>query len=221
MKNRIKVFIVDDHQIVIDGLISLLTGTPEILIAGSSNGDDNVLEKIINSDTQVVLMDISLGNKSGIDLTKELLHKYPDIKVIMLSMHNSEEVIYSAIDAGANGYLPKNTTKDEILQAIKNVFSGKTYYNSEITSILMDSMVNQRKKNSESENKPIQECLTNREIQTLKLFAQGFSNQEIADKLFISVRTVESHKTHIMQKLGYKTMVEMIKYAIKNKLIDL
>lgn len=221
MKPKINIFIVDDHQIVIDGLLAILKDAETINICGYSNGDNNATEEIINSNSDIVLMDISLENLSGIDVTKDIVSKNKKIKIIMLSMYNSEEVIFSAIDAGASGYLPKNTTKEEIVKAINTVYSGKTYFNSEIASVMLESMIHRRKSNQEKEINPCLDCLTTREIQTLKLFALGFTNQEIADKLFISVRTVESHKTHIMQKLNFKSMVEMIKFAIRQKLIEI
>lgn len=218
MTDSIRLFIIDDHRIVRDGLKALFKEEISITLAGESDGSAGaILPEEAMPD--IVLMDISLGKNSGIELTKELLHKYPDVKIIILSMLASEEVVLSAIEAGAKGFLPKSTSKDEILKAIYEVNRDQTYYHSDIADIMVKSMLKRRK--SEESGEPCVDCLSKREIQIIELYAQGFTNQEIADKLFISIRTVESHKTHIMQKLGFKSTVEMVKFALKNKLIEL
>jgi len=218
MENIIKLYIVDDHLIVRDGLKALFKEESRVLITGESNGDINMAD-FIKANPDIVLMDISLGEKTGIELTKELLSYNTGTKVIILSMISSEEVVLNAIEAGAKGYLPKNTSKDEMMKAINEVFNGNTYFHSEIAEVMIKSML-QKKKNEQLEQ-PCVDCLSKREIQIIELYAQGFTNQEMADKLFISIRTVESHKTHIMQKLGFKSSVEMVKFAIKNKLIEI
>jgi two-component system response regulator NreC len=133
-------------------------------------------------------------------------------------MYINEEFILKAIEAGAKGYLPKNTNRKELIAAVKSIFNGDEYFSNEISGIILKSYVNnvQNKK----ENNGTEE-LTKREKEVLKLFAEGHTNTEISDKLFISVRTVESHKNHIMQKLDLKTTVDLIKYAIKHNYIDL
>lgn len=218
MKNKIKLYIIDDHLIVRDGLKALFKEEPGIEITGESNGqpDFGSFEKKM---PDIVLMDISLGTTSGIELTRVLLKRYAGLKIIMLSMLNSEEIVLNAVDAGASGYLPKSTSKDEMIRAINEVYEGRPYFHSEIAGVMVNSM--RRRRKAEEDNAPCMDCLSKREIQIIELYAQGFTNQEIADKLFISVRTVESHKTHIMQKLGFKSTVEMVKFAIRNKLIEL
>lgn len=218
MTSKIKIFIIDDHQIVRDGLKALFKEEPEVSIVGESNGEaDSISFEDIKPD--IVLMDISLGSRSGIQLTKDLMAVNKDLKVIMLSMLSSEDVVLSAIEAGARGFLPKSTSKEEMMKAIHEVYNNNTYYHSEIAQVMVNSMLSKRK--SEESNAPCLECLSKREIQIIELYARGFTNQEIADTLFISIRTVESHKTHVMQKLGFKSTVEMVKFAIINKLIDL
>jgi len=218
MDSIIKLYIVDDHLIVRDGLKALLKEESEFLIVGASDGHIN-MANFIEAKPDIVLMDISLGEKTGIELTKELLLHTTGAKIIMLSMLNTEELVLNAIEAGAKGYLPKSTSKDEMINAIKEVYKGNTYFHSEIAEVMIKSML--LKKKNDMLDLPCVNCLSKREIQIIELFAQGFTNQEIADKLFISIRTVESHKTHIMQKLGFKSSVEMVKFAIKNKLIEI
>ncbi len=218
MKHKIKVFIIDDHLIVRDGLKALFKEETDLIIVGESDGQIDIAA-FSKAVPDIVLMDISLNRKSGIELTKELLKIFSKTKVIILSMLSSEESVISAVDAGASGYLPKSTSKDEMIKAICEVYEGRSYFHPEIASVIVNSMRSRRK--YEDENTPCINCLSKREVQIIELYAQGFTNQEIADKLFISIRTVESHKTHIMQKLGFKSTVEMVKFALKNKLIEL
>lgn len=218
---KIKLFIIDDHQIVRDGLKALFDKECGILVIGESGGKDSLKELFSQNLPDVVLLDISLGDISGIDLLKEIQNNFPSVHVIMLSMYKDEQVVFSAIESGAKGYLPKTTSKEEIIKAIKEVYNNKKYFNEQITQIMLDGIVNQRKKNSIKDEKPNINLLTNREIQLLKLFAEGLTNQDIAQKLCLSIRTVESHKTHIMQKLELRTAVELVKFAIKNNLADI
>lgn len=218
---KIKLFIIDDHQIVRDGLKALFDKESGIFVIGESGGKDSLKELFSKNLPDVVLLDISLGDISGIDLLKEIQNNFPSVHVIMLSMYNDEQVVFSAIESGAKGYLPKTTSKEEIIKAIKEVYNNKKYFNEQITQIMLDGIVNQKKKNVIKDDKPGISLLTNREIQLLKLFAEGLTNQDIAQKLFLSIRTVESHKTHIMQKLELRTAVELVKFAIKNNLADI
>ena len=219
---NIKLFIIDDHQIVRDGLKALFDKNSGIEVIGESNGNDNYELAFLSILPDVVLMDISLGEISGIELLKDFQLRFPTIKIIMLSMYNDEHIVYNAIEAGAMGYLPKTTSKDEIIKAIKEVFfNNKKYFNEQITEIMFNSIINQKKKAAIRDEKPGIDVLSNREIQLLKLFAEGLTNQEIADKLFLSIRTVESHKTHIMQKLELRTVVELVKFALKNNLANI
>jgi two-component system response regulator NreC len=134
-------------------------------------------------------------------------------------MYTEENFINQAIKAGAKGYLHKNTTREEMLIAIDTVYSGSDFYSDNISKIILKSYIEKAKLNSEEILNP-NEVLSKREIEILKMFAEGFINKEIADKLFISIRTVESHKNHIMQKLNLKTQVELVKYAIRHNLIN-
>lgn len=218
MKKKIRIYIVDDHQIVRDGLKALFRDEENIAIAGDSAGEID-MPAFLDSEPDIVLMDISLGGQSGIDLTRKLLEQSDSIKVIVLSMLNSEEVVLSAIEAGAKGYLPKSTSKDEMIKAIDAVSQGSTYYHNEIAQVMISGML--EKKKAMQSDEPCVDCLSRREIQIIEQYARGYTNQEIADNLFISIRTVESHKTHIMQKLGFRSSVEMVKFAIKNKLIEI
>jgi DNA-binding NarL/FixJ family response regulator len=220
MKDRITVALVDDHQIVRDGIKALFDGQTHIEVIGEASTAKEMLDKIKDIKPQVLIVDISLPGMSGIELTKVISNDYPDIKVIVLSMYTTQDFVFNAIKAGAKGYLPKNITQSELIEAVEKVSSGSEYFSKDISEIILKSYLKQIK-DPERANELKEEKLTPRETEILKLVAEGYSNQLIADKLFISVRTVESHKNHIMQKLELTTTVDLIKYALKNKIIDI
>ena len=217
-EKNIYIALVDDHQIVRDGLKSLLQKEEDFFVVGEAVNQEQ-LELIIESySPDIILMDISLGEFSGIELTKTLTNKNINVGVIMLSMYINEEFVLNSFKAGAKGYLPKNTSKTELFKAIRAVYNGETYYSALAANILVKKLSNPKAKIAVEEDKVE---LTRREIEIMKLFAAGHSNKEIANKLHISSRTVESHKNHIMQKMKFHSPVEIVKYAIKNNLIDL
>ena len=218
--SQIRIVLVDDHQIVRDGIKALLTGTPEILVVGEAGNGQELLEILKKEEVDIVILDISLPGGSGIEITKTLTQEFAGIKVLILSMHTGEDFIFNAIKAGAKGYLPKNTTRKEILEAVHAIYQGEEFFSESISNIILKSYI-KKAKNEEQEPEANEEKLTTREMEILKLFAGGLSNQEIADKLFISIRTVESHKNHIMQKLELDSTVDLIKFAIKNKIIEI
>ena len=215
----IKIILTEDHQLLRDGIKALIASGNIEIIGEASTGTE--LWKLMESaQPDIILMDISLPDVSGIDLTRTLSERYPEVKVLILSMFTDESFISQAIKAGAKGYLHKNTTREEMLLAIDTVYSGNEFYSDNISKIILKSYIDNAKKNGDEINNP-NEILSKREIEILKMFADGFINKEIADKLFISIRTVESHKNHIMQKLNLKTQVELVKYAIRHNLINI
>ncbi len=168
----------------------------------------------------IIVLDISFPDISGIEITKIITQKYPQIKIIMLSMYTNEYFIFNSINSGAKGYLPKNISKRELIQAIHQVYAGNEYFSETIKNIILKSYL-KKAKNQPAENAKTPDALTTRELEILKLVAEGLANQQIADKLFISIRTVDAHKNHIMQKLQLNSIVDLIKFAIRNKIVDL
>ncbi len=217
---KIKIILVDDHQIVRDGIKSLLTDVEDIDVISEAASYNELREKLKLQNPDIIVMDISLPEMSGIEITKLLSETYPNLKVLILSMYTGEDFIFNAIKSGAKGYLPKNTTRKEIIDAIRAVYNNQEYYSESISSVILKSYI-QKAKTSYVVPDRLEDRLTLREIEILKHFAGGLSNLEIADKLFISQRTVESHKNHIMQKLELKSTVELIKMAIKYKIVDI
>lgn len=220
MSAEIKVVLVDDHKIVRDGIKALLAEAEDVEIIGEAASAHEFFDILESVMPDVILMDINLGDSNGIEITQQVLEKNKNVNIIMLSMHMSDEFITNSIEVGAKGYLPKTTSQEELLKAIRTVKDGKEYYNNEVSDVLLKSYI--KKTQNASKEKEVEAVqLTKREHEILVLFAQGLSNKEIAAQLFISIRTVESHKNNIMQKLELKSTVELVKYAIKHKLIDL
>ncbi len=217
---KIRLFLVDDHQLVRDGIKALLTGINDMEIVGEANNGKELLDKMEQATPDIILMDISLPDLSGIELTRILLQQWPTTKVLILSMYTNEDFIFNALKAGARGYLPKNTSRHELLDALYTIHTGQEYLGSTISRIILKSYVRQAAE-KEKETEDLQNVLSLREIEVLKLFSEGLSNKEISEKLGISIRTVESHKNHIVHKLGAKSTVDMVKIAIRNKLIQL
>lgn len=217
---KIQVIIVDDHKIVRDGIKALISDDNTIEIIGEAASGDEFWSLLQINVPDVVLMDINLTDSNGIELTQKAIELYPNINILILSMHMSDEFITNSIEAGAKGYLPKTTSQAELLQAIQKVSTGAEYYNTEVSEVLLKSYIRKTKNASKEKEEP-QIQLTKRESEIIVLFAEGLSNKEIADKLFISIRTVESHKNNIMQKLDLKSTVELVKYAIRHKMIDI
>lgn len=218
--NKIKIILVDDHQLVRDGIKSLISDSFGIDIIGEASNSVELFKQLHQVVPDVILMDISLPNMSGIEITKILKKDYPKIKILMLSMYTSEDFIFNGLKAGINGYLPKNTTRDELLLAIEEVHNGREYFSKSISNIILKSFVNSAKYGNNA-NDDKMSILTKRETEILKLVVEGVSNQHIADQLFISIRTVETHKTSIMKKLELNNTIDLVKFAIKNKIIEL
>lgn len=218
--DTIKIFLVEDHDLVRDGLKALLTSIPDISIIGEAANGRSFFEKLRIVEPDIVVLDISLPDISGIEITRRLKQEYPRIKVLILSMYTNEDFVTGAIKSGARGYLPKNTSRDELVKAIYAVYRGDEFFGDSISKILLRSFIRTAVEQEEQPEKPAYN-LSGRETEILRLYAEGLNNKEIGVKLNISVRTVETHKNHIMKKLGIKSPVEMVKFAIRNKLIKL
>lgn len=216
----IRIYLVDDHEIVRDGIKSLLQKEKDFIITGEAGSFDELLKLFVFEIPQVILMDISLPDKSGIEITRYVKTNFPDVRIIMLSMHVNSEFVFNSLQAGANAYLPKNSSKNELIEAVRSVVAGKDYLSSEVSDLILKGYLKRAKAGNDNFDNG-KEKLTNREDEILKLVVEGKGNKDIAESLFISVRTVESHKNHIMQKLKIKSTVELIKYAISNNYINI
>ena len=213
---KIKVLIADDHQLFREGLINLLSESQEINLVGHADNGKDAYEKAVIYGPDVILMDISMPVMGGEEATRLVKKQMPEVKVIALTMHSDKHYIKSMLEAGVDGYLFKNCTYNQLIDAIKTVSSGKKYLSGDITETLINDYLNKEtdKENDQSE-------LTERELDVLKLYAEGKTTREISNTLFVSIKTVGTHRQHIMEKLDIKTTVEMIKYALKKGIITL
>jgi DNA-binding NarL/FixJ family response regulator len=212
-----KILLVDDHDIIIDGLIAMLQDNTDYQIIGKANDGNEAIQNTETLNPDIIIMDISMPNLSGIDATKIIKSKYHNIKIIVLTQHDKSEYVLEILKAGADGYLLKNSKKDELLEALKTVEKDQKYLGHKISDLMINNYLSNQ--NTESEKETLVQ-LTKREIEIIRLISSDLSNQEIADELNISLRTVETHRRNLMQKLNVKTVVALVHYAIKNNIIS-
>lgn len=208
-RKPISVFIVDDHQVVIEGVKSLLQNEATVLLIGCANTAEKCVQFFKMNSCDVILMDISLPDSNGIELCQFITKKYPTVKVIALSTHNQGTYVRKMMESGASGYLLKNADKYEILKAIEIVFDGHNYLTFEAERAL--------RYENELQNKLPK--LTKREKEVLFLIAEGFTNHQISEKLFISIDTVDSHRKNLHTKLNVKNTALLIRFATENNLL--
>jgi two-component system response regulator NreC len=211
---RICILLADDHQLILDGLNSLLKNREDILVAGEAKNGRDALSLVKLLDPDIVLMDIDMPVMNGIEALKEIKKASPTTKVIILSMHEESGMIKSLMALGANGYLLKSCSQDELLGAISTVAKGQQYFSQGAVRSLL-----QMENSPTSAAQELTELLTDRETEVLQLIAEGFSNKEIGAKLFISHRTVDTHRTNLMKKLNVGNIAGLISFAIKKGLV--
>ena len=215
MSDKIKIAIADDHQLVLDGLKSMLHDVNGFEVVGEANNGKDLVRIVETISVDVALTDIDMPVMNGIEAIKEIRKVNSDIKLVALTMHNEKALVQKVIEAGANGYLLKNADRDEFIEAIGKVLEGHQYFSSEVTMTLLD------KSPTSSSGMTHYDLaqLTEREIEILKLVAEGLSNKEIGEQLFISHRTVDTHRTNLMKKLDVHNVAGLIRFAMKNGLI--
>ncbi|MFT3843826.1 MAG: response regulator transcription factor [Lacibacter sp.] len=204
---KIRVFIVDDHYMVVEGIRSLLQTEREIEWMGHAMNADSCLAYLQQQQPDVILMDISMPGKTGIDLCKEVKEKYPSVFILGLSTFNQQSFIQKMMENGASGYILKNATQKELIEAIQMVAKGKTYLSDEVADRLKETINTQ----------PV---LTRREKEVLDLIAEGMTNNEIAGKLFVSVSTVDTHRKNLLTKLDAKNTADLVRLAVRFNLIS-
>lgn len=214
---KIKVIIADDHKMFRQGITNILNDTGEVEVSEAESGEE-LIEKLKREKPDVILMDINMPGINGIEATKIIKKRYPSIQVMAVSTSDEENYIIEMLKAGAMGYVLKNTGIDELLEAIKVVSRGDSYFCKEASNVILFQLDKIKKGKSQKSEKDIP--LTDREIEVLKLIAEGLTNKEIAEKLFISSRTVDTHRRNLHQKLNIKNAAGLVNYAITNKLLD-
>ncbi|MGB6371131.1 MAG: response regulator transcription factor [Atribacterota bacterium] len=210
--------IVDDHTIVRKGIRSLLENNEKIEIVGEAKNGNEAIDKFRQVIPDIVLMDFAMPILNGMEATRQIKRQFPEVKVLILSMYKDEEYIINCLKAGALGYVNKQTTPEDLFKAIDTVYKGGYFTSSLFSNNVIKKYIETSK---EKDKKASHEKLTSREVEILQLIAEGYSNKGMAKLLYISVKTVETHRTHLMDKLGKHNTVELTKYAIRKGIISI
>ena len=211
----IKILLVDDHQMFLDGLASILRDEEDIEIIQEVPDGELALKVLKNNPVDVVILDYEMPYINGYLTTKEIKKKYPQCKVLILSMHNDKTIIKNLIEVGVSGFILKNSGKKELIRAIRAITDDKKYFSEKITEILISDI-------AESKNQEKQEKvhITKREKEVLKLVVEGYTSKQIANELFIAETTVETHRSNLLSKTGMPNARALVNYAHKNKLLE-
>jgi len=218
LERTIDVLIVDDHQLIIEGLRSILEDEPGISLCGGVNSGKEAIAFLETHKVDVVLVDVNMPEQSGIKLTSEIKSLFPEVNILTLTMHEDISTITKMVEAGADGYIFKRTNMYEVPEAIRMVARNERYLGKDVQRVMMDSLGARETVNVMSDSDPV--SLTSREKEILTLVVKEFSNREIAETLFISERTVETHRRNILTKTKTKSIVGLIKYAIRENIVN-
>ena len=216
----IDIAIFDEHKLVLEGVSGLLSGVSDFRVVLVCDNRDILIEKLKSMQIHVLILNMHDISVRNLNLIVQLNISNPKMKILIVSVIDSEEIVLKTIKAGAKGFLGKDSDRNSLLEAIYTLRNGHDYYSKSITHLLLNRYISSLKADELNQNTDIA-SLSSRQIEILKLWGESHTNQEIADRFFISVRTVESHKNHIMQKLNLKSTVDMVKYAIKNNIIEI
>ncbi|MEM9822037.1 MAG: response regulator transcription factor [Bacteroidota bacterium] len=212
----INILIADDHKMFVDGIESILAEEEDIQVLAKCYDGAAVFDHLDN--INMLLLDVNLPNMNGIEVCKKLFEVKPNIKVLALSMFNEESFVTEILNNGAQGYILKNTGRVELLKAIRTVFSGQSYFSEAVTQTIMKSLVKSNNKSSSTKlNIP---KISRREKEVLQLIVKEFTTQEIADELFISLKTVESHRSSLLAKLNARNTAGLVRIALENNLLE-
>ncbi|MBM2657316.1 nitrate respiration regulation response regulator NreC [Staphylococcus pseudoxylosus] len=215
-----RIVIADDHAVVRTGFSMILNYQEDMEVVGTAADGVEAYQKVMKYKPDVLIMDLSMPpGESGLIATSKITESFPDTKILILTMYDDEEYLFHVLRNGAKGYILKNAPDEQLILAIRTVFKGETYVDMKLTTSLVNEFVNNSGNDKQTTTDPYK-ILSKREIEILPLIAKGYGNKDIAEKLFVSVKTVEAHKTHIMQKLELKSKPELVEYAMKKKLID-
>ena len=221
---KTRLLIADDHSVVRDGLRLVLKSSPEFTIVGEAQDGQEAVDLAQRHKPDVVIMDISMPRLNGIDATVILKKQNPAIKVVILTVHEEEEYVYQILRAGANGYVLKSAGKKEIFEAIKSAMTGERFFSPGVSNIIIESFVKRAQETTADPGVVAErqgQGLTRRETEVLQFIAQGYTNRKIAETLFLSIRTINTHRTNLMQKLDIHDTARLVRYAIETGLVKL
>lgn len=215
-----KIVIADDHAVVRTGFSMILNFQDDMEVVDTAADGVEAYQKVMEHKPDVLIMDLSMPpGESGLIATSKIADSFPETKILILTMYDDEEYLFHVLRNGAKGYILKNAPDEQLILAVRTVYQGEMYADMKLTTSLVNEFVNQPQYDTGTTNDPFK-ILSKRELEILPLIAKGYGNKEIAEKLFVSVKTVEAHKTHIMSKLGLKSKPELVEYALKKKLLD-
>ena len=215
---KIKILLADDHQMFLDGLSSLLSQLKDVQVLAAVNSGKEVLDRLQDLSPDLVIVDLNMPVMDGLETTRQIKKKYPGLKVLGLTMENDLTAVTGLLEAGASGYILKNTGKAELELAIRQVVKGEPYLSQSISNQLAQNLLQNFQKTNEAQNEL--SLLTERELEILKMIALEHSNTEIATLLFISPKTVETHRKNLMKKIGVKNSLGVYKFAVRHKLLE-
>jgi two-component system response regulator NreC len=216
--SKIKVLIADDHVIVREGLRALLEAEPDIEVVGEAKDGEEAVNKTIEVQPDIVLMDITMPVMNGLEATRQIRQHTPDVKVLALTMHESDEYFFKILEVGASGYFVKGGSSSELISALHTVWNGNVFLYPTMAKKLLSDYLQRVRTGTDKES---YDGLTSREREVLKLIAEGYTNQEIAERLVLSPATVQTHRANMMAKLGLHSRTELIKYAIRRGFVNL
>jgi two-component system response regulator NreC len=216
--DKIRVLVTEDHVIVREGLRAILDSQPDIQVAGEATNGLEAIKQNEELKPDIILMDISMPEMNGLDATRRIKQAHPEVKILALTMHEGDEYFFEALQAGASGYFVKGGSSAELIGALRALAQGDVYISPTMTKKLLSDYLRRAKT---GQDKEVYTGLTGREKEILKLVAEGRNNQDIAEKLFLSPSTVQTHRANIMAKLGLHSRTELVKYALRHGLIVL
>jgi DNA-binding NarL/FixJ family response regulator len=216
---KIKILLADDHSVVRQGLRTLLQSAPEFSVIGEAANGEEAVRLAKTRPPDIVIIDISMPKLNGIEATRRIKENNPAAKVLILTIHENEEYVYQMIRAGANGYVLKNADKKELFAAVRAVAGGERFFSPGISKLIIDEFIKQAREQNAGKQSSAPH-LTKRETEILRFIALGLTNKKIAEKLFLSIRTVNTHRTNLMQKLNIHDTAGLVRYAIQNGIVD-
>ena len=216
----LRLLVADDHAVVRKGLCAILQKQPDWVIAGEASDGRQAVELAEKVRPDVAVIDVTMPVLNGIEATRYIVKKLPHVKVLVLTMHDSEEVMREVIEAGAHGYLLKSDAGTDIVHAIRSLGSNKTFFTSKADQMLLDGYLHDGPKPEGGRNGSVKQVLTNRQREILQLLAEGKSSKEVAAHLGLSVKTVETHRVNIMRRLDCHSVTDLVRYAVRNQIIE-
>ncbi len=219
MQKKIRIVLADDHTMIRSGIKMLLRDASDITVVGEAENGEEAIRAVQEHTPDVLVIDLAMPKMSGIDAIRIIRKKYPAIKILVLTMHENEEYVLQIFKAGASGYVVKTAGRDELTAAIRAVAKGDRYFSSRVSEVLVEGFT-RREGEKQKDITGVDLPLTRREKEVLALVADGLTNQEIGEKLFISHRTVDTHRTNIMQKLDIHDVATLVRYAIQHGIVS-